>query len=118
MRAGVAGALTCGLGVIAGCSDERRYDDERILSRALERVAEAVGHDYERPGSDRSRRLADAHGTLAGHDIDDFVATFMDMLRDPLPHLEQADSFERVARQNRFLEGFPSDEVLIEVINN
>ena len=118
MRAGTAGALTQGLGLIAGCSDQRRHDDKRILSPALERVTGAVGHDHERSGSDRSRRLADANGTLSGDDIDDFVTAFMDVLRDSLPHLQQPDSLQRVARQNRFLEGFPPDEVFIEIINN
>src|SRR5258707_15644846 len=86
-RGGVAGALPERLGVIAGCSDQRRNDNERILSTALERVTDAVGHDNERSGAERSRRLADAHSALSGDDIDDFVTTLMNMLRDSLPHL-------------------------------
>ena len=86
-RAGTAGVLTQARGLIAGCPDQRRHDNERILAAALERVTGAVGNDNERSGSDRSCRLADANGTLSGDDIDDFVTAFMDMLRDALPHL-------------------------------
>ena len=110
--------LTWRLGAIARCTDQRRNDNEWILPPALQRVTDAIGHDNERSGSDRSRRLADAHGAFSGDDIDDFVTTLMDMPRDSLPHLQHADSLQRIARQNRFLEGFPPDEVSIEIINN
>src|SRR6516164_2174989 len=104
--------------MIAGCSEQRRDDNKRVFPRPLERVTGAVGNNNERSGSDRSRRVADPHGSLPGDDIDDFVAAFMDMLRDPLAHLEQTDSLQRVARQNRFLERFSADQVSIEKINN
>src|SRR5262245_36007258 len=112
------GSIATGPRRIADGSDQRRDDDEGIPPAALETVLAAVGHDDERPGPDRSLFRADANGTLAGDDVDDFVTAVVNVARERVAHLQESDRLGRVAGQDRFLERFPANEVSVEKIDN
>ena len=115
---GCVATLVCVPAWFASRSGEGRNDDERLPSTALEDVPIAAGNNDERGGAKGDRVLADAEGPFAGDDVDDFVNSIVNVRRVPFTHLQQAHRLLRRARQDRFLDRLPTDEIPIEKIRN
>src|SRR5919198_2730727 len=78
----------------------------------------AVWHDDERGRAKRDVALAEAKDAVACDDIDDLVDAIVNVPRDRVAHLQEAHRLERPARQDRFAQRLPADEILVEEIGD